>query len=342
MNRYLAIITLLLSSALAHAGISEIKAEYPNQTHPMAATTVVTTGASSDASYLLCIANYDSPVKPTLEWTDENGTLQSWSPPFVPATGYGYYGCHFLRNHAGASVTVSTAGSLGPYSLAVFGFGFWPNQPQKQGGISETELGVDGQAKMPGGPYLIIFNGDNSDCEIVLAAPGLPASYTLTAPAILPFYAGAGYVLTEKISGIGTCDSSDQVAVISFGTPSAGAGPLKDYEYDLLDWTNASYPYEKTVFTAGDNAANLILATNIAEQPNSGTVAVELMPNWPGQNLPVTPTDFVAEPSGAPASVLVFTSLPANDSVEFWTFNATGRGWGLSPTYSAEVDVIQF
>jgi hypothetical protein len=66
------------------------------------------------------------------------------------------------------------------------------------------------------------------------------------------------------------------------------------------------------------------------------------MPNWPGQNLPVTPTDFVAEPSGAPASVIVLSSLPAGDTVEFWTFNTTGKGWGVSPTYSAEVDLIRF
>jgi hypothetical protein len=237
---------------------------------------VVTTGGSSDASYLLCIANYDSPVKPMLAWTDENGTPQSWTPPPLPANDYGYYGCHFLRNHAGAGVTVSTAGSLGPYSLAVFGFGFWPNQPQKQGGITEAVLGVNAQAKMPGGPYLIIFNGDSWDCEIALGIPGLPAGFSLTESAIFPFIAGPGYVVTEQLSASGTCDSSDQLTVISFGTPSTGPGPLTDYEDDLLDWTNATYPYYKTVFTAGASGANFLLATNIAEQPNSGTVAMRL------------------------------------------------------------------
>jgi hypothetical protein len=333
---------LLFIPALAHAGISEIKAEFPNQAAPMSPSTVVTTGSSSDASYLLCIANYDSPVKPTLAWTDENGRPQSWAPPFLPATGYGYYGCHFLRNHAGASVTVATAGSLGRYSLAVFGFGFWPNQPQKQGGITEVTLGNNADLKMPGGPYLIIFSGDNTSCEFVLGVPNLPAGFTLTAPAIFPFYAGAGYVATEQASPSGTCDSSNQLSIIAFGEPSAGPGPLLDSEVDLLDWTNATYPYFKTVFTAGSVASNVLLATNIGEQPNSGSVAEQLAVTWPGAGLPQAPSDFVAEPSGLPASAIVFSSLTASASVEFRTFNSTGLGWGLSPPYSAEVDLIQF
>jgi hypothetical protein len=342
MKKFFPALALLLVTPFAYGGISEIKTDFPNQTGPMGPSTVVTTGSGAAASYLLCIANYNSPVRPTLAWTDENNNPQSWTPPIIAADGYGYYGCDLIRNHAGDSVKVSTAGSTGLYSLTVFGFGFWPGQPQKQGGITETVLGVNGTASISGDPVLFLFTGDNT-CEIVIGAPGLPASFSLTAPAIFPFIiAAAGYVTTEQISGSGTCNSSNELAVISFGTPSTGSGPLTDYEYDMLDWTDAAYPYYKTVFTAGDSGANFLLATNIAEKPNSSTVAEEITLSWPGANLSGTQSDLTGEPSGAPASAVLIGFVPAADPVEFLTFNATGQAWGHSPTYSAEVDVIQF
>ncbi len=270
----------------------------------------------------------------------KTGNPQSWTPPFGPATGYSQYGCTFLRNHAGASVTVSTSGVDFPYSLSVFGFGFWPGQPQKQGGIKETVLGVNGQVEIQADPTLFVFHG-NPDCEIDVGIPGGPAGLTFTPPAIFPFNAGPGWVETKQISPSGTCDSTDQLDVIGFGIPSTGSGPLKDYEYNLLDWTNATYPYYKTVFTAAAAGASFLLATNIAEKPNSGSIAEELTPTWPNAILP-SASNFIAEPSGAPAAALVLGSVSANQSVEFWTINMTGQAWGASPTYSAEVDVLQF
>ncbi len=85
-----------------------------------------------------------------------------------------------------------------------------------------------------------------------------------------------------------------------------------------------------------------MVATNIAEKPNSGTVAELLTPIWANAVISVTPADFLAEPSGAPAAAVMIGSLSNAQTVEFWTVNATGQAWGESPTYSAEVDVLQF
>jgi len=340
MKKSCAPLVLLLATSFAHAGISEIKAEFPNLTGPMAPAAVVTTGSSSAASYLLCIALWNSMVKPTLAWTDENGNPQSWAPPFGLSTGWGQYGCNLIRNHAGASVTVSTAGYDSPYSLSVFGFGFWPGQPQKQGGIKETVLGINGQVQIQAGPTLFVFHG-NPNCEFGVGIPGGPAGLSFTPPTIFPFNAGPGWVALGQISPSGTCDSTDQLDIVSFGVPSIGSGPLKDYEYNLLDWTNATYPYYRTVFTAGASGASFLVATNIAEEPNSGTVAEELTPTWPDAVLP-SASNFEAEPSGVPAAAIMLGSVLADQSVEFWTLNMTGQAWGESPTYSAEVDLLQF
>jgi hypothetical protein len=80
------------------------------------------------------------------------------------------------------------------------------------------------------------------------------------------------------VSTILTAGCAYALLAVQFGTPAAGAGPLTDYEYNLLNWTDATYPIYKTVLTVGRSGANIILASNIAEQPNSGGISEQFMP----------------------------------------------------------------
>ena len=51
---------------------------------------------------------------------------------------------------------------------------------------------------------------------------------------------------------------------------------------------------------------------------------------------------LTAGPAGIPASCVSPVFVGSNSPLEFRTYNTTGNPWGPSPTYSVEVDVLQF
>ena len=129
---------------------------------------------------------------------------------------------------------------------------------------------------------------------------------------------------------------------ITFGIPGQGPGPLTHYEYKLLNWTNSTYPSLKTVFVAGNQGANILLSSNIAEEPNSGAVSEGLEVYWSNQTAVPCAAALAAGPSGAPARCAAAALIAPNSPVQLRTYNNSGAPWGASPTYSVEVNVIQF
>ena len=87
----------------------------------------------------------------------------------------------------------------------------------------------------------------------------------------------------------------------------------------------------------------VLIATNFAEQPNSGAVEESFnVTGVGGVNPSPCPNGLMAGTEGSPAGcVLPFTILP-NTALQVRTINQKGSPWGRSPTYSAEVDVLQF
>lgn len=131
-------------------------------------------------------------------------------------------------------------------------------------------------------------------------------------------------------------------ALIVFGVPAKGTGPFSDYEANLLDWTNATYPSWQSLFTAGSNGANVLLLSNLTQQANAGTVSEGLQVYWANQTVIPCAAALMAAPSGTPAACISPVFIGSDSLLQFRTYNSPGSPWGESPTYSAEVDVLQF
>src|SRR5579863_3602663 len=248
---------------MAHASLTEIRKDFLNETSLLPATPVIT-APTVDASYLICIAVGDvqtSVPNAILRWTRENSQLRSFTYPAVNGLPNG---CSLIRNQANTAATIETEGTYsGFYNLFTFGFGFWPAGTQSQGGVKEplnySIIGANGgyEFSFPGSPWLLSVLASSS-CKWQLSA-GWSGVIVGAGSLISTGYGGGNGSFTTLTAG---CSYS--LRAVQFGSPALGAGPLTDYEYNLLDWTNATYPKLKTVFVAGGLGANILLATNIA------------------------------------------------------------------------------
>jgi hypothetical protein len=341
MTRKTLAIFALLCPLLAHASLTEIRKDFLNETSLLSATPIIT-APTVDATYLICVAASDvQSTMPTaiLRWTDENGDFDSFAYPLVNGVPNG---CRLIRNQAYTATTIETNGTYsGLYNLIAFGFGFWPAGTQAQGGITEpinySVTGPNGghEFGFPGYPWLFAVMS-NPTCKWQLSA-GWSGGISSQGTQIVTAYGGGNGMFTTLTGG---CQYT--MLTVQFGAPAAGTGPLTDYEYNLLNWTDATYPKFKTVFTTGSAAANVLLATNVAEVPNNGIVGEELLVQWNGQNSVPCAGANPAAPSGGPSSCVSLISIEANSSLELTTLNTPGQDWGTSPEYSAEVDAIQF
>lgn len=340
-RRILGSFAVLLVPMLAQAGITEIKKDFLQETSAISGAPVMTAPAA-DANYLLCAAwsassGFDGSVpSPILSWTDENGNTQQTILVMDAPNG-----CALIRNKANMApqITVNARIELGYYNFFLFGFGFWPGGKQAQGGITETVNDTFG-------PLQDSANIGAGDILVAVTA----VSGTGTCSWTLGSIAGSGVGLVSLESAGGGIEFSntssgceETVAALNLATPSQGPGPLTDYEYNLLHWTDATYPTLKTVFTAGSSGASVLLAENIAEQPNDGKVDEELNAYLRSGALSCSPISAGA--GGNPGSCVSPGLVPSGDSIVFETSNeggGMGRQWGPSPPYSAEVDVIQF
>jgi hypothetical protein len=342
--------SIFASSISAHASITEIRQDFFQQTSDIAATPIMSGPTSEDGSYLIAV--YESAASataiPTLRWTDENGVAQSTTPTSCSTV------CQilaFIRVEAGTQPTIETNGYSGTaaFSLYVSGLGFWPDGTDGQAGLSEvtgfavTDKVIYTAAHSISGLLVALsdytsgqeyFTWWDEDGERTVSMP-------YEASVVTPIRMAAGTEL--RIYELPPQSTSLWYGLVLFGIPTSGSGPFADYELNLLDWTNASYPYWQTVFTSGDSELHILVATNIAEQPNSGSVEESLgITGVGGVDPSPCPNGFLAAPSGSPIRCTLPFTVGANTAVQAWTVNQTGTPWGVSPEYSAEIDVLQF
>jgi hypothetical protein len=347
---------LLTFCGNGRASITEIRKDFFNRTTNLAATAIMS-APTGDASYLIGVyeSTKNCAIVPVLRWTDENGVARSQQGSVGPDGGNCYLSFVVnIRVLAKTKSTIETGGDddRSSYSLYVTGLGFWPAGAQRQGGLSE----VTGSLPESLVYALSVYQPSSSTSALLVAystgyaGKDIPyinwadenGSNSVKVPvgtsAVLPVrIAGGTKVWIHTYPG-----DSTWYALIIFGAPAKGAGPFGDYEANLLDWSNATYPNWQTLFTAGSEGANILLLSDVTQPANGGTVSEGLQVYWTNQTAVPCAAALAASPSGIPASCISPVFVGSNSPLEFRTYNTTGTPWGPSPTYSAEVDVLQF
>lgn len=357
---------LLAVCGSVSASVTEIRQNFFNRFTNLPASAIML-APTGDASYLISV--YESTIScaivPTLRWIDENGVARSQQGTIGPASrgadgGMGVGNCYIsllakVRVHADTTPTVETEGDNNRflYSLYVSGLGFWPSGTQGQGGLSE----VTGELPNQDLVYALPVYKASGSATALLAAystgyAGLDVPYLSWTDEngynALAVPVGASAVVPVRIAGgtkvwIHTYPGDKTwYALIVFGEPATGSGPFGDYEANLLDWTNATYPNWQTLFTAGSAGSNILLLSEVTQSANDGIVGEGLQVHWTNQTAVPCAAALVAGPSGIPASCVSPVFVGSNSPVQFRTYNTTGLAWGQSPTYSAEVVVLQF
>jgi hypothetical protein len=371
---------VMMSAVFANAGISEIKVDFLNQTTALVPAAIFAAGAagSADGSYLVCI--YLEQANPgtmtaTLAWTDENDRKQSTSPANNTGAVANYAtGCTLIRNRGGTAATIAVDGApFEEYSVHVAGFGFWPNQPQKQGGVTEPIAQTfSGDADLPatvllstsaGGTYLIslftqYLDGLTHGGTATLrwtddeGAQSRTTWFCVHSPCFTfgseeisqpDHYAFLIHAAPHTAIMVETAETTNkyllQVNAVEFGEPASGAGPLTDYEYDFLDWTNATFPGLKTVVPCSAPLGIYLTSAHLAEVNLEAPSMYTTSDVW-----------IVATSNGTPGKswdpqMTVPISPTCNNGMDLigvGTANGVEPVYGASPTYSAEVDVVRF
>jgi hypothetical protein len=357
----LLIVALVLAHACsltASAALTEIRKEFPKQAKALAATAILSAPAGN-ASYLVCVylsqPGSSNSLSAILRWKDENSQSQSF---VFSATSGVISNCDPIRNLAGTAPTVETSGAYaGTYDLFVVGFGFWTTGSEGQGGITEPFSNWN----LSGGPitllapvgavtYLIAADcgsgtattldwTDEVGSQAVTIGPSLNGAF-------IPVHLAANKSL---IFTSGSC----YLSAVDMETPKAGSGPLIDYEVNLLNYTDVKWPNYVPVVPGVDKTTTYVFAGNIAQAPNSAARILEMLGDnlfleilyadengAPGNNAGTNATFPVGivgagYRSGGPDNPFMFNITTAINDI-------SSLGWGASPKYSAEVDVIQF
>ena len=361
MKQLFTVLTLLVLFAItANAAITEIRKDFLNQTSLLSATPFISAPAAT-ANYLVCVyldqPGSENSMSAVLRWSDENARPQSFTYS-APSGPVNY--CNPIRNHAGTAPTIETDGAYpGTYELFVTGFGFWTTGAQGQGGITEPihrQLinGFDGVLLTPAaaGDYLIAISlGEGGVWTLNWTDSTGPQTMTSSSAVsgAFPIHVLAGSEI--KFSGGGPNEPA-YVDAVHFGPPSAGAGPLTDWETNLLNYTNVKWPYYVNVLTS-TSPGMYVFAGNIARVPGGGGPAE--LAFW-GDDLSLQILD--TEPSGAPGKNGFFPAPVGIVGAGYrngsegnpFAFNITTAinrgngqlGWGSVPPYSAEVEVLKF
>jgi hypothetical protein len=355
MKLYGVLLELFLLTVCANASLTEIRKDFFNRTTNLHATAIMS-APTGDASYLVSV--YESTtsctVVPTLRWTDENGVARSQTGIVSSGSNCSLSILANIRVKATTQPTIETGGDVGgfDYSLYVSGLGFWPTGAQHQGGLSEATgtLPKDLVYAVPAYTSVASTNAILVAYSTGFAGSDIPyVSWTdeynyhsqpvpVGTSAIVPIrVAGGTEVWIHTFPG-----DSTWYALIIFGAPAKGAGPFTDYEANLLDWSNATYPSWQTLLTASAAGSNVLLLSDVTQPENDGTAAVSLQVDWANQTTVPCAAALTAAPSGNPASCASAAFIGSNSPLQFRTYNPIGSPWGPSPNYSAEVDVLQF
>jgi len=360
--KYFAVALLLVlaftCSLNANAAISEIRKDFPRQTASLSATAFLSAPAGN-ASYLVCVylsqPGSSNSLSAIVRWTDENSLSQSFT--FSAASGV-ISNCDPIRNLANTSPTVETSGTYhGTYDLFVVGLGFWTTGSQRQGGITEPfanwHLSAGPTTLLsPLGGVTYLIAGDCSDGAAgTLNWTDEVGSQTVT---ISPSVSGAFIpVHVAAAASLVFTSGSCYLSAVDMETPKAGSGPLTDYEVNLLNYTNVTWPNSKPVVTAGPTTM-YVFAGNIAQAPNSGGHVLEMFGDDLFLEILYANTDGVPGNNDGtyatfPIGIVGAGYRRANPADNKYTFNITTAindyaflGWGATAKYSAEVDVIQF
>jgi hypothetical protein len=356
-------IALLLSltcSLTANAALSEIRKDFPQRKSALSARAILSAPGET-ASYLVCVylsqPGSSNSLSAILRWTDENSQSQNFI--FSAPSGV-ISNCNPIRNRAATAPTIETSGSYaGTYDLFVVGFGFWTtgSNGEEQGGINMpfanwhlTSGPVALLSPIGAVTYLIAadcsggasgtFNWtDEVGAQTISLSPSLSGAF-------IPVHVAANQSL---IFASGSC----YLSTVDMGIPKAGSGPLIDYELNLLDYSDVSWTNSKQVVQGVDETTTYVFAGNIAQAPNTSGKVLEIFGDRlflqilyadeygvPGNNAGTADTFPIGivgagYRSGSADNPFTFNITTAiNDG---WTL-----GWGASPMYSAEVDVIQF
>ena len=355
----------MLPATFAGAAVTELRNHYWAQTRTLPATAVLT-APSSDGSYILTIALEDISCSATqgksgnfviaiIHWIDENGVQRAYRTPndgtcttskLLP-----------MRVKAATAPTLETTLAVGPgsclYNLFVDGFGF-SALTQGQAGIAEPvqlqwlnqtsaqTLSLTGISSNLFLISVLVMHHGVGGIASVLTWWGDTGMNQAPASSLAAFiHAGSGQARLQ-ISGDVSQGYDVYVRAVTFGIPGKGMGPLTDYEYKLLDWNNATYPARKTIFVTGNQGANILLSSNIAEEPNPGNDGMGLFVYWSNQLAVPCAAAVGSGLDGAPGACSSPALIAPNSPVQLQTYNTDGSPWGASPTYSAEVNVIQF
>ena len=335
--------------ATASAGISEIRYQAFNQTSALSATPAVTVG-SYNGTYLACLyleqPGTTAAMTGTLSWTDENGNSQSFTPTNVQNVdglpNWSASGCTLARVLANTSLNVAVSGTPNPkYSVSAGGFGLWPGQPQKQGGITEiynSEPSGCYEASLSPGLYLVAVNNPLASGGYVSWIDDFSGTDTNEASI------GSGLVMMFRLASatfdnfFACPESGGNVSLISLGIPATGSGPLIDYEWNVPNWTSTSR--DTTILEDSNGPLNIIAGVTIAEQPNTGGVSEQFqLWNWSTSTMLDSAT---ADDTGGPARFLDAILLPTDANLVGETFNMPCDCTGSSPTYSFEAVAISF
>jgi hypothetical protein len=372
-NLSCAVLGLALLQATAHAALTEIRKDFPHQTKLLAPTAIMK-APSADGSYMVAVY-LDQPLGGTvvasLSWTDESGDLQQETVSSQAS--------YAIRVKANTAPVVATTGTVnGSYNLYVIGFGFWTSGSQGQGGITEpisatfanessdvsatTLLAPTSDGTYFIGLYTVHPNGGAYGGTVTLrwtdeqgpqsmttaicfnGSPcGVGGNSGIYQPSSLafPVHVVANSQITIEATSPQT-PYSFQVAGIRFGTPSTGSGPLTDYEGNLLNWTNATWPNYKTLVACSAKQGLYLISANIAgPDPNAHAIGT-----WIGVSDIISAISVGTNWPGIPHQVVV-AAYPVCDTqgrglIFYGTYNGRNPIWGASPTYSLEVDAAAF
>jgi hypothetical protein len=360
VKKFTAALFLALACSLtAKAAITEIRKDFPKQSSALSPAAILS-APGSNASYLVCVYLSQSGSANTLSaiirWTDENSQSQSFtfsSPARLISN------CDPIRNLAHTVPTVETSGTYhATYDLYVVGFGFWTTGSQGQGGITEPFANWH----LSGGPITLLSPVGAATYMLALDCSDQGAAGTLNwtdevgvqTVTVSPSLNGA--LIPVHVAGASNLvftGGSCFVSAVSMGTPKAGSGPITDYELNMLKYTDVTWPNSLAVVPATAEAptTTYAFAANIAQQPNFSGYTLEIFGGdlfvqilYAGENGAPGNSDGTA--LTFPAGIVGANYRAGDPYVIFDIATAINRfttfGWGASPTYSAEVDVIRF